>query len=581
MTVQALALRPRLMAVPRRLVRLRRPSDAALWFWASLVLYLALAAYITLIAHSEGLGQDGVSRVAIANRILFSRDPHLAAVGFVWSPLPELALVPLVALKSLWPALVQEAFAGNILSALFMAGAAYQIFRLLEEVGVRRWVRWLLTATFALHPMIVLYAVNSMSEAMFIFFLLLVVRQLHRWLRTGEMAGLVGAAFYLALMYLTRYEAAAAAAAVVVIVGFATFMRTTGATHLRMRAATLDGVIVVAPFAAAFAIWALTSWLITGTAFQQFSSSYGNAAQLQSRGLSSSLTLAQELGAANQALHWMLALEPFLPVVLVVCLAVIVWRRDWIALAAPAVLGAVLAFMFYAQVSGSVLRLLRYFIVVIPLVIVMVGITLARRSVAASPRPAAGPARAGWRERAIPWLSVGMKSTAAVVAIVLMALSIPAGYRAVMDPAINVGYAVELQGLEHPGALTQPERLAAARFDTEHQVSQYVNSLHLAKGTVLVDDFLGFVIVMSSENTEQYVITSDRDFQQVLADPATNGVRYFLVPSVQALGKLDAINRAYPGAYANGGGLGTLVKQFNDVSDGGTNWRLYRVTDPT
>ena len=69
----------------------------------------------------------------------------------------------------------------------------------------------------------------------------------------------------------------------------------------------------------------------------------------------------------------MLALEPFLPVVLVVCLAVIVWRRDWIALAAPAVLGAVLAFMFYAQVSGSVLRLLRYFIVVIPLVIVMVG----------------------------------------------------------------------------------------------------------------------------------------------------------------------------------------------------------------
>ena len=140
-----------------------------------------------------------MSRVAIANRILFSRDPHLAAVGFVWSPLPELVLVPLVALKSLWPALVQEAFAGNIVSALFMAGAAYQIFRFLEEVGVRRWVRWLLTATFALHPMIVLYAVNSMSEAMFIFFLLLVVRQLHRWLRTGEMAGLVGAAFYLAL----------------------------------------------------------------------------------------------------------------------------------------------------------------------------------------------------------------------------------------------------------------------------------------------------------------------------------------------------------------------------------------------
>ena len=101
-------------------------------------------------------------------------------------------------------------------------------------------------------------------------------------------------------------------------------------------------------------------------------------------------------------------------------------------------------------------------------------------------------------------------------------------------------------------------------------MSQYVDSLHLGRGTVLVDDFLAFDIVMSSSNTQQYVITSDRDFQQVLADPAGNGVRYFLVPSVQALGKLDAINRAYPGAYADGGGLGTLVKQFNSVSDDAT-----------
>jgi hypothetical protein len=576
--VQAVALRPRFVAIPRRLIRLHRPSDAVIWFWSCLVAYLAVAVYVTLIAHSQGLGQDGVSRVAIANRILFSRDPHLAAVGFVWSPLPELVLVPLVALKSVWPALVQEAFAGNIVSALFMAGAAYQIFRFMEEVGVRRWVRWLLTATFALHPMIILYAINSMSEAMFIFFLLLVARHLQRWLRTQEISALVSTAFYLAFLYLTRYEATAAAAAVVVIVGFATFMRTRTATRQRVRAALLDGVIVVAPFATAFVLWALTSWLITGTAFQQLSSTYGNAAQLQSRGLSTSLTLGQELSASSQALHWMLALEPFLPVVVVACVAVIVWRRDWIALAAPAVLGAVLAFMFWAQVSGSVLRLLRYFIVVIPLVILMVGVTLARRSRAASPQTARAGPEQGWRHRSLIWMWTGGRTVAALVAIALMSLSIQAGYRAVMNPTINVGYAAELQALVQRGPLTQAERLASLRFVTDHQVSQYVDSLHLGRGTVLIDDFLGFDIVMSSSNTQQYVITSDRDFQQVLADPAGNGVRYFLVPSEQALGKLDAINHAYPGAYATGAGLGTLVKQFNNVSDDATDWRLYRVT---
>ena len=37
-------------------------------------------------------------------------------------------------------------------------------------------------------------------------------------------------------------------------------------------------------------------------------------------------------------------------------------------------------------------------------------------------------------------------------------------------------------------------------------------------------DFLGFVIVMSSSDTEQFVITSDRDFQQVLADPDSDAI---------------------------------------------------------
>jgi hypothetical protein len=336
----------------------------------------------------------------------------------------------------------------------------------------------------------------------------------------------------------------------------------------------------VGPFATAFVLWALTSWLITGTAFQQLSSSYGNSAQLQSRGLSTALTLGQELSASNQALHWMLALEPFLPVVIVACVAVIVWRRDWIALAAPAVLGAVVAFMFYAQVSGSVLRLLRYFIVVVPLVILMVGVTLARRSRAGSTESATRGPEQGGRRRSLRWLWTGGTTVAAIAGIVLMSLSIQAGYRAVMDPTINVGYAAELQALVQRGPLTQAERLASLRFVTDHQVSRYVDSLHLGPGAVLVDDFLGFDIVMSSSNTQQYVITSDRDFQQVLADPAGNGVRYFLVPSEQALGKLDAVNRAYPGAYANGGGLGTLVKQFNSVSDDATDWRLYRVNGP-
>src|ERR1700681_2484646 len=90
-------------------VRRRRLSLATCFFLSSLVLYLCVAA--VLVFKGNALEGDGVSRVAIANRILFSRDPHLAAIGFVWSPLPELVLLPLVPFKFLWPALLQQGFA--------------------------------------------------------------------------------------------------------------------------------------------------------------------------------------------------------------------------------------------------------------------------------------------------------------------------------------------------------------------------------------------------------------------------------------------------------------------------------------
>jgi hypothetical protein len=74
------------------------------------------------------------------------------------------------------------------------------------------------------------------------------------------------------------------------------------------------------------------------------------------------------------------------------------------------------------------------------------------------------------------------------------------------------------------------------------------------------------------------VITSDTDFEQILADPSANGVKYVLIPEDTVEGTLDAVNRAYPGAYATGKGIGKLVETFHDTSDNETDWRLYRIS---
>ena len=569
MALSAALPRSHTIALPA--LRLPRPSEAAVVFVLMASLYLAVA--YALVFSGNALAGDGVSRVATANRVLFSRDPHLAAIGFVWSPLPNLVLLPLVPFKFLWPALVQQAFAGNIVSSLFMAGAVWQLLGLLREIGVKRAMRLALTACFALHPLIVLFGANSMSEGQFIFFLLLVVRYLMRWVRTNESGPLVVTGLALGLAYLTRYEAVAAAAAVLPIVAIASYWRNVGNRAGRLTLAACDCLIACTPIAFAFVLWALASWLITGMPFQQFSSVYGNAAQVQAEGLLHP-DRAQEILWARQGLTWMLALEPLVAAVAVICVIRSLFRRDAMILAPALVLTAVIAFMYVAYLTGMIPRQLRYLIVVVPLAVVMVGMAVAptrNTNLSGKPRP---PKRFRRTVRARTFRG----AVVAAVAVLALVAGVPTGAIAVLSPLTNPTDAYQLQALLNQGPQTTDQQLAAKRWMTDRSVAAYIDSLHPGRGSVLVDDFLGFVIVMTSNHPDQFVITPDRDFQPILADPAQAGVRYLLVPPDRQLGSLDALNRAYPHLYDDGGGIATLVREFDDVSDLGTNWRLYSLT---
>jgi hypothetical protein len=71
------------------------------------------------------------------------------------------------------------------------------------------------------------------------------------------------------------------------------------------------------------------------------------------------------------------------------------------------------------------------------------------------------------------------------------------------------------------------------------------------------------------------VITNDRDFAAILADPVTFGARYLLVPAKGGYGDLDALNRAYPNLFADGAGFTSLEHEFDGA--GCPQFRLYRV----
>jgi hypothetical protein len=573
---------PRSLARSWRLLRYR-PSPAATFFLACLAVYVAVAWWVSANGLTYALdGGDAVSRVEAANRVLFSNDPHLAAIGFVWGPLLEILLLPLVALKPLWPALVTQSLAGDLLSAAFTAGATWQFFRLLREVGLGFRMTVVFTVALALDPLVLLHAADGMSEGWFLFFLISVARELNRWLRTGSPGALVACGMYLAVSYLARYETAAAAAAAVAVVAIATVARSPAPWRQRVRDAALRACVVATPFALAFAGWAGVSWLITGTPLQQFGGVYGNSQSLAARGIVTPSTWSGLLANAGQQLHSILGLEPFLPLIVLMFAVLVVRRRDWAALGAPAVLAAVFIFMTYAIVTREIIPLLRYLIVEIPLALLLLATVLAPapQSVGTlDSRERQRPRDAGAGERArragAPAASSGLVRGSVVGATcVALVLTIVAGLQTLQNPTADPEVAPVVQALLTRTALPP----SAYPLTVDAQICSYLDARHLPAGSVLMDDFIGYPIQMLSTDPGQFVITSDRDFQQALVDPSAFHIEYVLIPPPIGLGKLDAVNRAYPDAYSTGKGIGELVTTFSDTSGYNTDWRLYRVT---
>ena len=254
---------------------------------AAAIGYLAVGVYLYIVIGY--INPDASSRVGNAAFTIWSRNPHLGAVGFVWNPLPSLVEIPMIAVSQSWPfsevpALRELGFSGAIMSALFMAGAVWQVRRIALDYECGRLLRWAAIATFALNPMIVLYAGLGMSEGPFLFFLLWTCRRILLWVNRERLSDLVMAGCALGLGYLTRYESLVASVAVAGGVLIVSWLRHRPGPDA-FRFGLHDAVIVIMPTVAAFVAWALAGWLLDGNPFSQFSSQYGNSAQVAAAGI--------------------------------------------------------------------------------------------------------------------------------------------------------------------------------------------------------------------------------------------------------------------------------------------------------
>jgi hypothetical protein len=205
------------------------------------------------IRYGDFMIGDAAYRVSNARVVLFSRDPHLAAIGMTWMPLSTLATLPFT--------LILQPFglgwaAGTLMSAVFGAGTVLMLARLAGSVRASHTMTVIVVVLYALNPVTIFWMGSGMMEAPALFFLTWACVSWIRWLHSREIACLAMVGVALGCGVLTRYEQLLVTAVFCVLVAVA---ERTG----RRRAAV---VMVALPSIAGMGLWLAANLVIKGDA---------------------------------------------------------------------------------------------------------------------------------------------------------------------------------------------------------------------------------------------------------------------------------------------------------------------------
>jgi hypothetical protein len=547
----------------RRSLLRRLASEGGAVYVIALAIYLVVAYFLDF--KYTTINGDAFSRMANGFYILYSRDPHLAAIGFGWQPLTSISDMVFLLGNHLWPALAHNDMAGSLTSATFMAGAGYQLLSALREWGLSRVPRLVLTTFFILNPMIVFYGGNGMSEGLYLFTLVSATRYLLRWVRTDDLRSLAYAAVALGFSYLTRNEATGAIVAGTAGVALVSYWRNKGRRSDRTATALADAAIFAVPGVIAIVGWAVTSYVIVGVPFETLAK--GNEASRQAAAIAA-IPFSQR---ANYVFHAITTQWPLIPVVLVIAVIVAIRRHDSRILAPLTVLGGALSFDVLLYVMATGLEpYYRYFIVTIPLEILMVGSVV----VSVSPSDNAGTrslTSTSWSIKGRGLRCVG----AVLVVLVLTGPSVITTAAAMFNPNIGPEEAQQLGFIfdSHPSASSLAYE---ERYSTILKISSYFEGLHLPNGDVIVDNSTGCIpeVITTSSRPKIFVIPNDRDFQRELADPLTFHAHYILDSNPSETPA--APNIIYPTLWNTGDGF---AKAIHHIPARGTcpEFRLFRV----
>ena len=452
------------------------------YFLALVLTYLYVLFGWWLRYHYHFALYDSLARTNDAKEMIFSRDPHAAALGVYWMPLPTVVQLPLLAILE---PLRHPDFAGPLSTALFGGGTILVLTRICRDLGLSRVSGFFVSLAYGLNPVIAYYAANGMSEGAEFFFIAVALWGLLRFVKDERNSSAVIAATGLAGLAMSKYEALPVILlASLVLVGLQLKRLPRGQWH----ETALNLSIIVLPSVFFVGLWLIYQKFILGSffAFRHVGINTGNDATPGVRALVGSWPATIRFVA-----QWMVLLFP--PAALLIpALILPPWRKMMagFTVAAMGVL-TILTTAYYIYTGRSVGEP-RYFtpiIIVGTIALVLVAARLPRRS-----------------------LSHFLIDPAVVLAVVV------AGYSgAIAEAHANTSVEGEprvfklAEGIYDPTPGKNDSSMLAA------QTARKLDSLLRPGDRVLIDERYDSQVNLFSTKSDQVVTNSDRDYEQLVS----------------------------------------------------------------
>jgi hypothetical protein len=508
------------------------------------VLYVAIGAYISQIKHY--LPFDSLARLISAWLVFSGTEVKLASIGFLWPPIPTLVILPWV----LIPPLVKSWLAVVVVSALFMALSCIILGQIAASCGISNWLRRMFMTIFGIHPFILMFGANGMSEAVLVAITLAACYWLIRFWQWDRNTHLIFAAGFFGLLPLIRYE-------YVILTIWAGFILTLLSWKRRSEFSEkgfrdfLEGRLLAYSSLAIYPLflWALTSWYVMGNPIYFLLNDRSAVSVAEYLVASYARLLGSDVASFIVIFRTWFWIFPLGTIASIVGVSLGVRQRDSFLVSFSFMPWLIPLLQFILLIRQASVPLLRYFIMSVPLGAAISFVVYSQLF------PLLQKYRWG-------------KTTLIGAYLLLFVSSIYS------STVLLENYPFQTQERETWKALTSDQLPQNKEFEESYAIGKMLPTMIPSGSRVLIDTFhFGFAVMLGAGDHSIFMDFTDPNYDAALEYPP-DYVDFVLVPKPEQRGALYSINMLHRSLHEEGAAWATLIEEFPETI---LEWKLYKV----